>query len=195
MSDANFEKKLTGFVIHGFAVAHATAAALLSQTLVGDEAALTTLTITMILSIARINGRKWGVGEALSVIGVLAGGYIGTRGVVFLIKWIPGIGNIANAVTTFGVTELLGWIAYILVKDDKKPSELSDEERKVIKNQAEKLKEEEHENSKQLYERMSSDDKEEYDQIMKQLGNKDVPEDTRNYLIHRLETIARKYVD
>ncbi len=50
-----YEKRLTGFSIHGFAVAHAVAAAALAQTLVGDEVVLTTITISMILVIDRIN--------------------------------------------------------------------------------------------------------------------------------------------
>lgn len=194
MSEANYEKRLTGFIIHGFAVAHAGAAALLSQTIVGDEAALTVLTVSMILSIARANNRSWGVADALSVISVLAGGYLGTRGAVLFVKWIPGIGNAANAVVTFGVTELLGWIAYLLVKDDKKPSELTEKEKRQLKENAEQVKSEEHENSKRLYESMTQEDKTEYEQIMKQLRNKDLPEETREYLTIRLEKIAKKYV-
>lgn len=195
MADSNFEKRLTGFIIHGFAVTHAGTAALLSQTLVGDEAVLTFLTVAMIICIARANNRSWGVADALAVIGVLAGTYLGTRGAVFLVKWIPGIGNAANAVTTFGVTELLGWTAYLLIKEDKKPEELSSKEKEELKKKAEKLKKEQHDESKRLYEKMTDKDKNEYEQIMKQLKNKDLPEDTISYLTQRLEEIARKYVE
>lgn len=45
------KKKMTGMMIHGFAVAHAVAAALLAQTLVGDEAVLTALTISLSMSL------------------------------------------------------------------------------------------------------------------------------------------------
>lgn len=195
MESSDYEKRLTGFIIHGFAVAHTAAAALLSQTMVGDEAVLTALTISMIVCIARANNRSWGAGEALSVIGVLAGWYLGTRGALFLIKWIPAIGNTANAVTTFGVTELLGWTTYILVKEGKNPKDLTSSEKEAIKKKAEQLKEEEHDKSKRLYEQMSSQDKEEYNEIMKQLRNKDLPDSTIQYLTKRLETIAKKYVN
>lgn len=194
MSDSVYEKRLTGFIIHGFAVAHAAAAALLSQTIVGDEAVLTALTISMIVCIARANNRSWGAADALSVVGVLAGWYLGTRGALFLVKWIPGIGNAANAVTTFGVTELLGWTAYVLVKSGKNPRDVTPEEREQIRRQAEQLKETEHEESKRLYEKMTAQDKEEYDEIMKQLRNKALPDSTIKYLTGRLEAIARKYV-
>ena len=195
MSNSNYERKLTGFIIHGFAVAHAAAAALLSQTFVGDDAVLTALTVAMIVCIARANNKSWGAADALSVIGVLAGWYLGTRGALFLVKWVPGIGNAANAITTFGVTELLGWTAYILVKEDKNPKDLTPEEREQIKQRAEQLKKEEHDESKRMYEKMSPQDKEEYDDIMKQQRNKNLPDDTIKYLTKRLESIARKYVD
>lgn len=194
MASSDYEKKLTGFIIHGFAVAHAAAAALLSQTLVGDEAVLTALTISMIVCIARANNKSWGAGDALSVIGVLAGWYLGTRGAIFLVKWIPAVGNAANAITTFGVTELLGWTTYILVKENKNPKNLTPAEKEQIKKRAEELKKTEHDESKRLYENMSSQDKEEYDEIMKQLRNKDLPDDTIQYLTKRLENIAKKYV-
>ena len=58
------KKKMTGMMIHGFAVAHAVAAALLAQTLVGDEAVLTALTIAMIIAVARMNGADWDTGAA-----------------------------------------------------------------------------------------------------------------------------------
>lgn len=135
MANSNYEERLTGFLIHGFAVTHAAAAALLLQTLVGDAVVLTGLTVAMIVSIARANNRSWGVGDALSVVSVLAGCYLGTRGAVLLVKWIPGIGNAANAVTTFGVTELLGWIAYLLVKEDKKPGDPSRKQKEKLRKQ------------------------------------------------------------
>lgn len=195
MEETNYEKRLSGFIIHGFAVAHAGAAALLAQTILGDEAVLTILTVTMIISISRINGREWGVGEALSVIGVLAGTYLGTRGLVFFVKWIPGIGNAANAISTFGVTEFLGWTTYILVKENKNPKALSSKEKEDLAKQGKKLADEERESSKRLYEKMSVEDKREYQSIMKQLNNKDLPEETILYLSRRLEKIARKYVE
>jgi len=194
VADNAYEKRLTGFIIHGFAVTHAATAALLSQTMVGDEAALTALTIAMIICIARINKRSWDVGDALSILGVLAGWYLGTRGALLLIKWMPVLGNTVNAVTTFGVTELIGWTTFLLVKENKKPQNLTASEKKSIRSDARKLREEESEESKRLFERMESADKKEYTEIMRQLKKKDLPEDTIVYLSNRLSSIASKYV-
>lgn len=193
MGDDIYKKRVTGFIIHGFAVSHAIAAATLAQTLVGDEAVLTALTIAMILTIAKVNGRDWDIGEAFAFLGILAGWYLGTRGAVFLIKWIPIAGNIVNSVTTFAVTEALGWATYILVKEGKKPSDINSEEAKILRGKAEEIRKQEHESSKELYEKMSSEDKSEFESIMKQLKNKELPEETRNYLIKRIEDISKKY--
>lgn len=194
MEEKKYTRKLTAFIIHGFAVTHAAAAALLAQTMVGDEATLTALTVAMILSIARANKKSWDIGDALSVIGVLAGSYLGTRGALFLVKWIPGIGNAANAVTTFSVTELIGWTTYLLVQDGKKPTTLSKEEKKSLKKEAMNLRDAEREEGKRLFEKMSLEDKEEYDSIMKQLRTPDLPNDTIDYLTNRLAKIAQKYI-
>lgn len=195
MNNTSYEKRLTGIIIHGFAVAHAGAAALLSQTLVGDEVALTTLTVAMIICIARANNRSWGIGDALSVIGVLIGTYLGTRGGLLLVKWIPAIGNAANAIVTFGVTELLGWMTYILVRDNKMPNKMSKREKAELKKEAKELRTKEHAESERLYKNMSPADKEEFDQIFQQLRNKDLPEETIEYLTSRIEQIAKKYVE
>lgn len=193
MARSNYEKHLTGFIIHSFAVAHAAAAATLSQTLLGDEAVLTALTVSMITCVSAVNGRKIGVGQALSYMGVLAGTYLGTRGAVFLVKWIPGIGNAANAMTTFAVTEFLGWMTYVLVKEEKDPTTLTDAEKKDIKSKAKKLQTEEKESSKRSYDQMSLEDKKKVDIIMKQLRNKDLSEETIYYLTKELEDISKKY--
>ena len=91
------KKKMTGMMIHGFAVAHAVAAALLAQTLVGDEAVLTALTIAMIIAVAKMNGADWDTGAALAFLGICIGGYVGVRGATFLVKVIPGVGNVCHA--------------------------------------------------------------------------------------------------
>ncbi len=189
-----YEKRLTGFIIHGFAVAHAVAAAALAQTLVGDEVVLTTLTISMILVIARINKRSWEVGDALSFIGILAGTYLGSRGAVLLVKWIPLIGNAANAITTFAVTEIIGWATFLVVKEGKEPKKMTKKEIAALKQQAREIADEEHEKSKQLYESMNKEDKKEYEHIMKLLNDKKITDDVRDYLLQRIEEIVKRYV-
>lgn len=82
----NHNSFISNVVIHGFAAAHAVTAASLAQTMVGDEAALTVLTIAMIISLSRIYNAPVSWGGALSFLGVFAGFYLGTRGATCLIK-------------------------------------------------------------------------------------------------------------
>lgn len=192
LSDWDFEKRITAVIIHGFAVAHAATAFALAQTMVGDELALTVLTIAMVECVARVNDRKWGVAEALAVISVLAGGYIGTRLGVAFIKWIPGIGNGANAAATFTTTEILGWIAYTLVKQDKDPTQLTAKEKKAVRQEAEKLKDDK--TGEELYAKMSSEDKRKFNDLIEKL--KKVPKEDdakREGLIQQISEIVKKY--
>lgn len=190
------KKKMTGMIIHGFAVAHAAAAALLAQTLVGDEAVLTALTIAMIIAVAKMNGADWDTGAALAFLGICIGGYVGVRGATFLIKIIPGIGNVANATVTFTTTEVLGWATYLFIKKgNSDPRVMTKAEKKALWKEAKSMQKQEKQESKHLYDAMSDTDKNEYESIMKQLKIKDLPEETRSYLLSRLEVITRKYID
>lgn len=191
-SDWDFEKRITAVVIHGFAAAHAATAFALAQTVVGDEPLLTLLTIAMIECVARVNNRKWGVAEALAVMGVMAGGYIGTRLGVTLIKWIPGLGNGANAAATLATTEILGWIAYTLVKEDKDPSKLTQAEKKAVQREAEELRKDK--TGEELYNKMSAQDKKKFDDLMTQFRRLSREDDARREeLIQQVSDIVKKY--
>lgn len=189
------KKRMSGMMIHGFAVAHALTAALLAQTLVGDEAALTALTVAMIIAVAKLNGADWDSGAALAFLGVFIGGYLGVRGATFLVKWIPGVGNAANAAVTFTTTEVLGWATYLFIKKGKgDPRAMTQAEKDSLWQEARNMREKEEAESKRLYESMSEEDKKEYKDIMSQLREKNLPENTRNYLLNRLESISGKYM-
>lgn len=186
------ERYVTAAIIHGFAAAHAVTAFFLAQTMIGDEAALTFLTIAMILAITRVNGKPWFVGDGLRLIGTMAGFYLGTRGAMMLVKWIPGIGNVANAITTTAVTELLGWSTYLLVREGKKPSDLSESEAKELKERASEMRKVSREMDK-IVARMSSDDKSRYDKLIKELKNRDISEKRIQEVNTELDKLNLKY--
>jgi len=189
------KKKMTGMMIHGFAVAHAVTAALLSQTLVGDEAVLTASSIAMIVAVAKLNGADWDTDKALTFSGIFLGGYIGWRGAAFLVKWIPGFGNAVNAAVTLTTTEVLGWVTYLFIKNGKSnPQDLTDDEKKKLWKEAREVQREEEKESRRLYDSMAEDDKKEYKSIMDQLQAKKLPDETRSYLLNRLEAITGKYI-
>ena len=188
-------KLATGVVIHGFAVAHAATAALLAQTMIGDEAALTALTGAMIVTIAKMNGAHWGVGKARKFLGLFIGNYAGTRGAAFLIKWIPGIGNAANAAVTFTITEVLGWATYAFVKDDgnRDPESMTKNERDNLWKKARDMREQESANSERIYNSMSASDKKEYDDAIRELKKTNLTESERNRLIDKIDELTKKY--
>lgn len=193
------KKKMTGMLIHSFAVAHAVTAALLAQTMVGDEAALTALTVAMIMAVAKMNGADWDSGTALAFLGVFIGSYVGVRGATFLIKWVPGIGNAANAGVTLVTTEVLGWATYAFVQKSKNKKDVKSKLKKMTKeekdglwSEAKSLRKEEKEEGKKLYESMSKEDKKEYEEIMTKLRAKDLSDEERIKLIEKLEAITER---
>lgn len=188
---------LANVIIHGFATAHAIAAAALAQTLVGDEATLTALTIAMIIALSKLYNAPVSWGGALSFLGVFAGFYLGTRGATCLIKWIPGIGNTANALSTIFTTEVLGWATvYLLSRGRDLSSVKKDEASDLIregkelrkKNEAEKKRIDDIINNK-----MTSGEKALYHSIIEQLKDKNISDYQRDNLVRKLDELFKKY--
>lgn len=188
---------LANVIIHSFATAHAIAAASLAQTLVGDEATLTALTIAMIIALSKLYQAPLSWGGALSFLGVFAGFYLGTRGATCLIKWVPGIGNTANALSTIFTTEVLGWATvYLLSRGRDLSTVRKDEANHIIregkalrkKNEAEKKRIDNIVNTK-----MTSGEKALYHSIMEQLKDENISDSERENLIRKLDELFKKY--
>lgn len=192
------DKKLlvTNVLIHGFAVAHAATAAALSQTMVGDEAVLATLTVTMIIAISRQYNQKLEVSQAFGVLGNFAGSYIGTRAAVMLVKWIPVLGNSVNAIATAVTTEILGWAVYLIVRENRSITSVDKSEINDLiaraKKEREKFNKEWNRIDKVLG-LMSDDDKKKYDDIMQRFQDKDLSEDEHKELEQSLQELLKKY--
>jgi hypothetical protein len=86
-----------GIIGAGSVTAAATCAAL-TKTMLGDELALTAITVATVMALtSQVYGVTPDEGLALSGIATVAGKLIGIRGVTFLTKWIPGLGEGVNA--------------------------------------------------------------------------------------------------
>ena len=182
------KKRMTGMLIHSYAAVHAFTAGLLAQTMIGDELALTALTVAMILSISKMNGADWDSAKALKAMGVFLGEYIGVRGASMLMKWIPIIGNAANAAAMFGATEIMGWTAYALMKNHIDPAFMSDTEREDIRNAGKRLYNENSSESKRDYENLSPEKKKELQKMIQKL-EKNMPDAEREELLEKLNEI------
>lgn len=192
----NPKKRLTAIVIHIFAGAHAASAALLAQTMVGDEAVLTALTVAMILAICRIHGMSATIKNALGFLGILAGFYVGTRTAMFLIKWMPAIGNGANAISTVFTTEVIGWAVYALVSTGRSIDDVTKQEADELIRKGKEYRRENIENKRKIKKTiigMSESDKSEYHRMMEQLKSQDLSEEKRDHLLRELDDLFKKY--
>ena len=116
------DAKLTkcSWVIHLFAIAHFVASWAMNACGLNDEILLSLLTISMIVLVTHSYGLPLEVSAALAVLSCFAGFYLGTlggewltaSGVDFLIKY-------SSEITTFIVTEILGWATIIIASRRK----------------------------------------------------------------------------
>lgn len=192
------ENKLltTNIIIHGFAVLHAAVAATLAQTMVGDEIALTTLTVTMIIAISRLYKQPVEVGSAFAFLGIFAGFYLGTRGAMMLVKWIPGIGNAANAMATTVTTEVLGWATYCVVSRNRSVKDVEKGEADELIKAGKRARKENAEKQKRIEEtikKMSNSDKAYYNSLMEELKKKDLSEQEQANITLKIESLFNKY--
>ncbi|MEG0789505.1 MAG: histidine kinase [Alistipes sp.] len=102
-------------IIHLFAAAHATVALLSRSLNYIDDVPLTVLTILMIVIISLRRGLQMELVAVLSLIGCFMGYLLGTYGAMG-ISFIIHNDLIAPAITTFLITEMVGWATFVLSK-------------------------------------------------------------------------------
>ncbi len=185
----------TALIIHKYATVHAATAGLLAQTIVGDTLALSFLTVAMESTIVALNGGRWTKKLGAAVLSIMTGTYVGVYGGAFLLKWMPGIGNAANAAASFVTTELVGWTTYVLLSSGLSIDVLTDTQKKAIFEEAKRMAKNEKGNGKQMYKRMSREDKNRIDTYVKQIvrASEDKDESVLNDLAQKFAEIAAKY--
>lgn len=188
---------LSNVIIHSFATAHAIAAASLAQTMVGDEATLTALTIGMIIALSKLYNAPMSWGGALTFFSVFAGFYLGTRGATCLIKWVPGIGNTANALSTIFTTEIIGWATVYLLSRGRDLTTVSKDEADEIIREGKELRKKNEAEKKRINDiinkRMTSGEKALYHSIMDKLKEKNLSDQQRDELVKKLDELFKKY--
>lgn len=116
------DAKLTkcSWVIHLFAIAHVASSWAMSHWGLNDEVLLSLLTISMIVLVTHIYGLPLEVSAALAALCCFAGFYLGTLGG----RWMLSSGadiliRYSNEITTFIVTEVVGWTTVIIASKRK----------------------------------------------------------------------------
>lgn len=106
--------------INGFAIAHAIVAAIIISRHSDPGIILTILTIAMIIILTRLNDYPLDVTAALALVCCLGGFFLGTNGANWIRDYLSLSLSLSQVITTFLVTELLGWITYLIVRTPRK---------------------------------------------------------------------------
>lgn len=120
------------WIIHGVATTAAGTAAALAQTPVGDEAALTGLTTGMAAALC-LNYDNASLGAFAPIASQILGKLVGEAALKYVIKWVPGVGNVANAAITFSLHETTGWALVAALEKYEKDGTISDNIDEYIK--------------------------------------------------------------
>ena len=112
---------ITSIILQCFAISHALAVILLRYFQIPDEIVLTLLTLGMIVWITRIFNFPIDVAAIIALLSCFAGFFLGNKGADLINHLFNGsLLNYSNVITTFFVTEILGWTTYFIVKGKKK---------------------------------------------------------------------------
>lgn len=95
--------------IHSAAAAGAAASGFSAQIPLADNVVLSGIEIAMVINIGRVLGQEITRGVAWSLVLSQLGTLGGRAASQLLIGWMPGVGNITNAITASAVIEAMGW--------------------------------------------------------------------------------------
>lgn len=106
----------THLLVHLFALAHALVVLCFSLLNWSDEIPLTCLTVLMIILVARTYDFPLDLSAVMALLFCFAGFFMGSEGGEILHSLMgTGWQPLSNIITTFCVTELLGWATYLIV--------------------------------------------------------------------------------
>lgn len=96
-------------IIHSAATGAAAVGAGLAQLPGSDNAMIVPMQAGMILSLGAVFGIELTETVAKTLLATTTATMVGRGISQGLVGWIPGIGNVFNATTAAGVTEMIGW--------------------------------------------------------------------------------------
>ena len=171
-------------IILAYSVAHATIAAILANTVIGDVVALTPLTILMVYQLSKLCDQDLTSAAiaalAAQLFGAVSGGYLASK----LVSWIPIWGNGINATVTFGITQVIGWAAFAMF--DKGLTK----EEAIKYGKSQKITKEEME---AIEASMSEPDKERYSFLKKEFSKLNLSDIARQNIASEMANLMDKY--
>ena len=183
---------ITNAIIHGFTITHAIIAGLLGP---AAGAALTPMTIGMVVAICGQYKRNDAIKTAMATMSVFMGFIVGTIVGEFFLGVIPG----ANAIVSAAITETLGWVVYYIVRENISEKDLvhigykalkqrASEARKSMKNETKKLKK-----AIAIMKTNNPADYDKYKQIVKIISNQDASIDEKDDAYIKLDALLQKH--
>lgn len=97
-----------GIILSASAAAAAIGAAALAPG--SDNLIITPIQLTMAVSLGEVFGISLDQRAAKAAVASAIAGTVGRTTAQVLVGWLPGVGNIINAVTAATLTEAVGWI-------------------------------------------------------------------------------------
>ncbi|RJR12590.1 hypothetical protein C4588_01820 [Candidatus Parcubacteria bacterium] len=103
------QKRKSHAIIHCTAAAAAGVGAGLAQVPLSDALVICPMQITMVISLGAVFHKKIEEAMAKSILATQIATMTGRGISQFLIGWLPGVGNVVNAISAASVTEAIGW--------------------------------------------------------------------------------------
>lgn len=171
-------------IILSYAVAHASVAAILANTVIGDAPVLMALTTLMVYQLAKLCEQKLDKAVIASTAANLFGSVCGTYLAAKFITWLPFVGNGINAAITFTMSQVIGWAAFAMFDDGMSQAEA------IKYGESQKMSKEE---MQILEDSMSYADKIRFIYLKKQFQNFKLSDDEREEFATEMEEIIDRY--
>ncbi len=187
-----FDSKLmnSAVIINGVAAAEAASVMTLSGTMLGDEAAITAMTAGMIMGLGKVHNKNLSINKILGWLLPNVGLFLGSRVAAMSVKWLPLIGNAANATITFTTTQIIGWTVYLIFKDNKDLEQVGSKELHIYKRRAQNMKKPDVE---QWFKDMPKEKVSEYKSLVEKLGQDGISEEEQDEILHKMQDLVAPY--
>lgn len=153
---------------------------------------LTGITTAMVIAVGDLYNYSFQTGAVLGFAGQILGMTLGASLLKTAFSLIPGVGTVSNAVLTFGVTESLGWGAYLIFREGKDITLLGQDELKSYMDQGKSFAA----NAKAEFawlDHLPPHVKAQYDYLTRKLTDANLGDAERKQVFQEIEDLIRPY--